>query len=86
MRSLPLTAALLLGAAFSSSLGAQAVVPTMGPTIANAGPYNVAILDGGTGVERDLTGADAAVQANAPWTLSTWVRPSRRGRFAAGRR
>lgn len=79
MRSLPLTAALLLGAAFSSSLAAQTVVPTMRPAIANAGPYNVAILAGGTGVERDLTGAEAAVRADAPWTLSAWVRPSTAG-------
>ncbi len=51
----------------------------MPPAIANAGRYNVAILEGGTGMERDLTGAEAAVRSNAPWTLSAWARPSEAG-------
>ena len=83
MRSLPLTAALLLGTAFSSAVAAQAVAPVMQPEITNAGPYNVAILEGGIGVERELTGAEKAVRADAPWTLSAWIRPSTAGATGA---
>jgi beta-galactosidase/beta-glucuronidase len=49
-----------------------------GPLALPAGPFNVSILAGGIGVERDLTGADALASAGSPYTLSTWVRPAAR--------
>jgi len=66
-------ATLLMLLATSLPLTLAAQVP------GNAGPYNVRILAGGIGVERSLTGADAAVAAGAAWTLSAWVRAEATG-------
>ena len=80
MRHKAMIATLLLGGSFASPLSAQTGTQNdRAPAIANAGPYNVTILSGGIGVERDLTGAEAAVAAGSSWTLSTWVRPDRAG-------
>jgi hypothetical protein len=54
---------------------AGACVPAMAATPDNGGPYNAQFLQGGIGIERDLTGADALVRAGAAYTLSAWVRP-----------
>ncbi|RYD29212.1 MAG: glycoside hydrolase family 2 [Lysobacteraceae bacterium] len=75
MRLATLTTLLLLGTALSGAVAAQTAPADAPAAIGNAGPYNVDILAGGIGVERDLTGAQAGVAADAPWTLSTWVRP-----------
>lgn len=37
------------------------------------GPYNVRILEGGIGIEREIP----AAAANAPFTFSTWISPDR---------
>ena len=42
----------------------------------NGGPYNVAVLQGGIGVQRQLGSADALVRPGAPYTISVWVDPS----------
>ncbi|AIT06466.1 glycosyl hydrolase [Sphingomonas taxi] len=75
MRSLPLIATLLLGAVLPLPLAAQVPAAGTAGVIANAGPYNVAILAGGIGVERPLDKAGDAVASGASWTFSTWVRP-----------
>ena len=41
------------------------------------GPYNVRILEGGIGIEHDLPSGSAVLAANAPFTLSAWVKPDR---------
>ncbi len=80
MRMRTLITTLLLGAVPLPVAGPMLIAQTLpaGTTaaIANAGPYNVDILSGGIGVERDLTGAGDALAAGKPWTLSTWVRPA----------
>ena len=43
----------------------------------NRGPYNVRVLEGGIGIERDLTPNDPLREANASLTMSAWVRPER---------
>jgi hypothetical protein len=68
----------LLGAiATASALGAAAqafadpaVVGARGPAI---GPYNAEFIAGGAGVQRPLDPAAAALQAQAPFTLTAWV-------------
>ncbi|HEY6964701.1 MAG TPA: hypothetical protein VI407_05745, partial [Erythrobacter sp.] len=39
----------------------------------NGGPYNVSILEGGVGVSRPLQ--SPVLAANAPFTISGWVKP-----------
>lgn len=58
------------GAIAASALNAAPVhaeVPDGG------GPYNVRILEGGIGIEREVP----AAAVNAPFTLSTWINPDR---------
>ena len=62
MRSPPLIATLLLGAVLPLPLAAQVPAAGTAGVIANAGPYNVAILAGGIGVERPLDKAGDAVE------------------------
>ena len=56
-------------AALALAGAASAAVPDQG------GPYNVSILEGGVGVERDLKAADAVLGAARPFTMAAWVRP-----------
>lgn len=60
-------APLLLAATALAAPPLHAEVPDGG------GPWNVRILEGGIGIERDIP----AAAANAPFTLSTWVSPDR---------
>ena len=60
-------APLFLAASALAAAPLHAEVPDGG------GPYNVRILEGGIGIERDVP----AAAANAPFTLSTWVKPDR---------
>jgi len=50
--------------------------PLSGEVPENGGPYNATFLAGGTGIERDLGGADSLTRAGAAYTLSAWVRPT----------
>jgi hypothetical protein len=52
---------------------------TSGPGSAQTvGPFNATFPAGGDEIARDLPGlpAGSTLPANAPWTLSAWVRPS----------
>lgn len=60
-------APLLLAASALTAAPLHAEVPDGG------GPYNVRILEGGIGIEREIP----AAAANAPFTLSTWISPDR---------
>lgn len=60
-------APLLLAASALAAPPLHAEVPD------GAGPYNVRILEGGIGIEREVP----AAAANAPFTLSAWVKPDR---------
>lgn len=60
-------APLLLAASALTAAPLLAEVPD------NGGPYNVRILEGGLGIEREVP----AAAANAPFTLSAWVKPDR---------
>lgn len=70
-RSQRFLAPLLLAAGTLSAAPLHAEVPE------NGGPYNVRILEGGIGIERELPVASPVLAANAPFTLSAWVRPDR---------
>ncbi|GEN98611.1 glycosyl hydrolase [Novosphingobium sediminis] len=61
----------LLAASALTAPPACAEVPDGG------GPYNVRILEGGIGIERDLPAASAVLAANASFTFSAWVKPDR---------
>lgn len=56
-----------LFAAFAGSADAHASTPD------NGGPYNVRVIEGGIGVTRPLQ--SSVTGANAPFTLSGWVKP-----------
>lgn len=56
---------------------AFAAIPLHAEVPGGGGPYNVRILEGGIGIERDLPAASPVLAANAPFTLSAWVRPDR---------
>jgi beta-galactosidase/beta-glucuronidase/uncharacterized Zn-binding protein involved in type VI secretion len=60
-------APLLLAASALAAPPLHAEVPD------GAGPYNVRILEGGIGIEREVP----AAAANAPFTFSAWVKPDR---------
>ncbi|MGR6330778.1 glycoside hydrolase family 2 [Sphingomonas sp. XXL09] len=72
----------IMGAALLSGVaglaGVAAAQESAGPVSLPAGPFNVTLLAGGIGVERDLAGAETLVAAHAPYTLSAWVRPAAR--------
>ncbi|MEO8374864.1 MAG: LamG-like jellyroll fold domain-containing protein [Sphingomonas bacterium] len=55
-------------------LAAAPMSPAMARIPDKAGPFNAAFLQGGVGIEREIGGAGALVQAGAPYTVSTWVR------------
>lgn len=57
----------LILAALAGQAGASAAAPD------NSGPYNVRVLEGGIGVTRPLQ--STVTSANAPFTISGWVRP-----------
>ena len=44
----------------------------------NLGPYNLEILEGGVGMERGLNQDAAFLKAGSPWSMSGWLRCSRR--------
>lgn len=52
---------------------ALTAAPLLAEVPENGGPYNVRILEGGIGIEREVP----AAAANAPFTFSAWVRPDR---------
>ncbi|WP_298193872.1 LamG-like jellyroll fold domain-containing protein [Novosphingobium sp.] len=52
---------------------ALAPAPLCAETPVNGGPYNVRILEGGIGIEREVQSASA----KATFTLSAWVQPAR---------
>lgn len=56
-------------AALALAGAASGAVPEQG------GPFNVSILQGGIGVERELKAADAVLGAGRPFTMTAWVRP-----------
>ncbi|WP_421846670.1 glycosyl hydrolase 2 galactose-binding domain-containing protein [Novosphingobium sp.] len=64
-------APLLLAASALAATPVRAEVPD------NGGPYNVRILEGGIGIERDLPAATPLLAADAAFTLSAWVQPDR---------
>ncbi|WP_298170521.1 LamG-like jellyroll fold domain-containing protein [Novosphingobium sp.] len=64
-------APLLLAASVLNATPLCAEVPD------NGGPYNVRILEGGIGIERELPAASPILAAGAAFTLSAWVQPSR---------
>ncbi|MBX9885981.1 MAG: glycoside hydrolase family 2, partial [Novosphingobium sp.] len=64
-------APLLLAASALTAAPLHAEVP------ANGGPYNVRVLEGSIGIEREVPATSAVLAAGAPFTLSTWVRPDR---------
>ncbi len=43
----------------------------------NGGPYNVRILEGGIGIEREVPANTPILAAGAPFTLSVWIKPDR---------
>lgn len=59
------------GAALFVVLGGAAALEASTPE--NGGPYNVRVLEGGVGVSRPLQ--SPVLAANAPFTMSGWVKP-----------
>lgn len=51
--------------------------PAIAAVPENGGPYNLRVLEGGIGVERDLKDVDPLIAAARPFTLSAWIRPDR---------
>jgi len=45
-----------------------------GESEAVLGPYSATFLQGGVGIERPLDAASPLLAANAPWSMSAWVR------------
>jgi hypothetical protein len=45
---------------------------------ANFGPYNVTFLEGGVGLARPLSKAAAPIASGAPWSITGWLRSTRR--------
>ncbi|GAA0734045.1 glycosyl hydrolase 2 galactose-binding domain-containing protein [Sphingomonas japonica] len=79
MRSIWLAATMLAGAATSAQ--GQDILPAAAmeaPAATNLGPYNASFLEGSIGIDRPVANADALTAADAPYTLSTWVRPTAR--------
>ena len=46
----------------------------LGAAATNFGPYNATFLDGGVGLTRPLSEQAAPLAANAPWSMSGWLR------------
>lgn len=67
----------LLLAASALARIAVAAAPLHAEVPDNGGPYNLRILEGGIGVERELPAGSTVLAANAPFTLSAWVHPDR---------
>ena len=62
---------------FAASHDATATGSPQTPS-ANLGPYNVKILEGGVGVQRALSKDAVLLNATSPWSMSGWLRCSRR--------
>lgn len=62
------------GAALLVALGSSVALQASAPD--NGGPYNVRVLAGGVGVTRPLQ--SALLAANAPFTISGWIKPETR--------
>jgi hypothetical protein len=69
---------LLSGMIACAALAASAQQPPSGPSgTANFGPYNATFLEGGVGLSRPLAPDRPLLAADAPWSISTWVRAER---------
>lgn len=77
-KSIAISAAAVACLFFSLSAKAQLDVPYNPPTNNPPvyGPYNGAFLTGGDGLEKAITENDTVIEADAPWTLFTWVNPT----------
>src|SRR2546429_6499504 len=42
----------------------------------NTGPYNLTFLEGGIGLTRPLAADNPTLAANAPWSITGWLRPT----------
>ena len=62
---------LVLTALLVSANTAPAVEPGT-----NTGPYNLTFLEGGVGLNRALATDNPALSANAPWSITGWLRPT----------
>ena len=72
--------------AFSRRLAAWLAVALLGIAAAlgaiepnsrhNSGPYNLTFLEGGVGLNRPLAADDPTLAANAPWSITGWLRPT----------
>jgi beta-galactosidase/beta-glucuronidase len=59
-----------------ASLAAASASTGVDPSL-NVGPYNVAVLEGGIGMERALAPDAPLLAAGSPWSISGWVRSTR---------
>jgi hypothetical protein len=48
------------------------------PQSENFGPYNLTVLEGGVGLHRQLAADVGLASADAPWSMTTWIRSVRR--------
>ncbi len=46
--------------------------------VQSAGPFNVDVLEGSVGLEHALAADSPIAAPNAPWSITSWIRPSRR--------
>jgi beta-galactosidase/beta-glucuronidase len=67
---------LLALAAFEPT--ARASAPGSASSSVNLGPYNVTVLEGGIGMQRPLAANTALLAADAAWSITGWLRSTRR--------
>jgi hypothetical protein len=60
------------------SWSAPALTPPALARTANFGPYNVTFLEGGVGLARPLSEESAPIASGAPWSITGWLRSTRR--------
>src|SRR6185437_14432155 len=67
-------AILAFGIVSSAQLNLPENPPTNTPPV--YGPFNAVFLPGGDGLQKSLTQNDTVLQADSPWTLFAWIKPS----------
>ncbi len=67
----------LLALICSFSFGSPASNPVLQSLSSNLGPYNLEFLQGGVGLSRPLATDSPLLRADAPWSITGWIRASR---------
>jgi beta-galactosidase/beta-glucuronidase len=65
-------------AACAAAAASLAAAPPRAPASENLGPYNVAVLEGGVGMQRPLAADASVARAGTPWSLAGWILSTRR--------